>query len=680
MYSRYFGFKERPFKLVPNPAYLFLGKGHEEALAHLQYATSHGDGFVEITGEVGTGKTTLCRVFLDSLDERMEAAYIFNPKLDPLQLLKTINAEFGLAADADNTKDLIDILNNFLIAQKAAEKTVILVIDEAQNLSAEVLEQLRLLSNLETTQNKLLQIILVGQPELAEMLESYELRQLAQRINLQYELPPLNFKETREYIEHRIHIASQKPAPIFTQSALREVYRYSVGVPRRINIICDRALLTAFSQDKKRINASIVRQAISELAGRRDLPRFFLGWRSIGLGLALVGLAAIGLYLILSPGGRNQPDAGHRTQPAAVAPAKEAVAIKVPAPTPTQNKPLTATAPVIADTPTVAPRATDASPIAVQTAPAPAPVEDAQASAPVVPAATQATPAIATSASDQNVIDAPKTPSPQAPAPIETAAEQDQPKSATLRAATEARHPVPAAPRAAETPAETAADVKTVFENASLQDFLSQLEPRISRRRALKTGLALWGRGTAIPGFLDELEDDHAFFTVGAGASGLQILPVVSNFELVKRLNLPVILAFRTPGASASRYLILKKLDGRAYYLADGENIITVVGEDLLKQYLGAMAYVPWRNFKSFLGTIPVSSPQGTVLALKLYLKELGYEDVELNAEYDEQTLQIIKSIQAKHGVGTDGYVGPLTKIVLYNELSSLDIPHLASR
>ena len=198
MYNNFFGFKEKPFKLVPNPAYFFLSKCHEEALAHLNYAISQGDGFVQITGEVGTGKTTLCRAFLESLDSNTKPAYIFNPKLGPKQLLMTINDEFGIETKSDTTKELIDNLNAFLMRNKASGNRVILLIDEAQNLSKNVLEQLRLLSNLETNKDKLLQIILVGQPELAEMLESRELRQIGQRITLSYYLTPLSFSETKE--------------------------------------------------------------------------------------------------------------------------------------------------------------------------------------------------------------------------------------------------------------------------------------------------------------------------------------------------------------------------------------------------------------------------------------------------------------------------------------------------
>jgi general secretion pathway protein A len=268
MYDDFFGFKERPFQLVPNPEYLFLSRSHEEAIAHLNYAISHGDGFVEITGEVGTGKTTLCRAFLEDLDENSEVAYIFNPQLNSLELLRAINDEFGIPADADNTKDLIDTLNVFLMEKKSQKKNAILLIDEAQDLNKEVLEQLRLLSNLETNTSKLLQIILVGQPELQKMLDSYDLRQLRQRITLSWYLTPLSRKETREYIRHRVNIASKKTEDKFTGSAYHWIYKYSGGIPRLINIACDRALLTAFGFNRRKVTGSIARSSIKELNAR----------------------------------------------------------------------------------------------------------------------------------------------------------------------------------------------------------------------------------------------------------------------------------------------------------------------------------------------------------------------------------------------------------------------------
>jgi len=276
MYKDFFGFKERPFNLVPDPIYLFLSKSHEEAMAHLAYAMIQGDGFVEITGEVGTGKTTLCRAFLEDLDKNTKAAYIFNPKLNSIQLIKAINDEFGISSKADNTKDLIDTFNSFLIENKAKGKKILLIIDEAQNLTNEVMEQLRLLSNLETTKHKLLQIILVGQTELREKLNSHALRQLAQRITLSCQLIPLSYKEVRKYILHRINIASRKPRIKLTRVAYWAIYRYSGGIPRLINIVCDRALLTAFGLDKQRITGNIVRSSIRELTSRGEVKRHSL--------------------------------------------------------------------------------------------------------------------------------------------------------------------------------------------------------------------------------------------------------------------------------------------------------------------------------------------------------------------------------------------------------------------
>ncbi|RPJ72593.1 MAG: AAA family ATPase [Desulfobacteraceae bacterium] len=289
MYNAYFGFKEKPFKLVPNPEYLFLSRSHEEALGHLNYAISQGDGFVEITGEVGTGKTTLCRAFLESLDETTVAAYIFNPMLGPKQLLKTINDEFGVTYDADNSKDLIDKLNAFLLQKKAEKKKVIVVIDEAQNLSRTVLEQLRLLSNLETNREKLLQIILVGQPELSDLLDSHELRQIGQRISLRYRITPLSFKDTRDYIQYRLNVASQKRAQIFNPAACREIFAFSRGIPRLINIACDRALLAAFGLNRAAVTGRIARTAVREMRGQ-----------SRPGGIALMdGRKALGIFALL---------------------------------------------------------------------------------------------------------------------------------------------------------------------------------------------------------------------------------------------------------------------------------------------------------------------------------------------------------------------------------------------
>jgi len=302
MYNEFFGFKEKPFSLAPNPAYLFLSKTHEEAMAHLIYALSQGEGFAEITGEVGTGKTTLCRALLENLDENTESAYIFNPKLDSIQLIKAINDEFAIPSDADNIKDLIDTLNSFLIEKKADGKDIVLLIDEAQNLSREVLEQLRLLSNLETSQYKLLQIILVGQSELKEMLESLDLRQLRQRITLSCHLNPLTFRETKEYIIHRLKTAALNHVTDFAPGAIRSIYRYSSGIPRLINIACDRALIVAYGLNQKKITGKIAGDAIGELKGRTFLRPFYPQTRSRMIGLFAVFCLVVTMFFLLPRG------------------------------------------------------------------------------------------------------------------------------------------------------------------------------------------------------------------------------------------------------------------------------------------------------------------------------------------------------------------------------------------
>lgn len=295
MYNTFFDFKEKPFKLVPNPEFLFLGRTHEEALAHLTYAVSQGDGFVEITGEVGTGKTTLCRVFLENLSQDVEAAFIFNPKLDSVQLLKTIHNELSIPAGNEDPVSLTDSLNRFLLEKKAQGKSVLLLIDEAQNLNKDTLEQIRLISNLETTRSKLIQIVLVGQPELCDMLDSHEMRQLRQRINLSCHILPLTPKETHAYIIHRLTVAQSSPASVFTSKAMDLVYDFSRGIPRLINIACDRALLVAYGLGQKKITPGIVQSALKELEHRKTDPNRYGSrlWKPLGFLLLMLFSVAV---------------------------------------------------------------------------------------------------------------------------------------------------------------------------------------------------------------------------------------------------------------------------------------------------------------------------------------------------------------------------------------------------
>jgi type II secretory pathway predicted ATPase ExeA len=299
MYKQFFGFKEKPFKQAPNPEYLFLSKSHGETLTHLIFAISQGEGYVVVTGEDGTGKTTLCRALLSNLDESVKAAYISKPKLDALQFLRTINDEFLVGPTPGNTKDIIDKLNGYLIKKRVAGKKVLLLIDEAQDLPLEVLEQHSLFSSPETIQEKLLQIILVGQPELDDMLSSPQLKQLGQCITQNCKLTPLTFLETEDYIRHRISHASRKTGPRFDKASYRAIYEYSQGIPRLINIGCDMALQNAFNCNSSKITGAITREAINELTRKKPAKSYKRLKKAPGLAIlsaVLVPLVIVLLY------------------------------------------------------------------------------------------------------------------------------------------------------------------------------------------------------------------------------------------------------------------------------------------------------------------------------------------------------------------------------------------------
>ncbi|HMI38184.1 MAG TPA: AAA family ATPase [Steroidobacteraceae bacterium] len=301
MYLAFFGLADKPFAITPDPRYLYLGAQHADALAHLVYGINDAGGFIQLTGEVGTGKTTTIRSLLVRAPAQAEIALIVNPRLSPRDFLQTICEELGVAlADGAgaSVKLLVDRLNDYLLRAHAAGHRVVLIVDEAQNLDPEVLEQVRLLTNLETESQKLLQIILIGQPELRTLLNRTELRQLAQRITARYHLQPLASEETAAYVRHRLRIANAT-REIFTPGALREVHRLSGGVPRLINIICDRALLGAYTRDAHEVGAALVRRAAGEVFGRRVAPAWLLP--VAGSLLLLAALAASAALLRLRP-------------------------------------------------------------------------------------------------------------------------------------------------------------------------------------------------------------------------------------------------------------------------------------------------------------------------------------------------------------------------------------------
>ena len=635
MYKNFFGFKERPFKLVPNPAYLFLSRSHEEALAHLTYAVIQGEGFMEITGEVGTGKTTLCRAFLEHLDNDTKVAYIFNPNLDAVELLKAINDEFSIPSDADNTKDLIDTLNAFLIEQKTQGKNTILLIDEAQNLTNEILEQLRLLSNLETAKHKLLHIILVGQPELKEKLDSHELRQLRQRISLSCRLTPLNFKDVRNYIQHRINVASGKPGIQFADAAYRSIYNYSKGIPRLINIVCDRALLTAFGLDQKEITQKIVRASIKELTDRNGInennfkkqKKAILLFSILSLIIFMVIYFRPGLFrvnTIFNSPETKKLDTLHSNNVKKTFPAVTAPDVK-------QSVPVVVT-------------------------------PDAKKTVPAVTVTDKKEPVPAVTVSES-----------KKPIPIVTASELKEPI------------PIVTASESKKIEAQKAKEMEPVIEPITeparnLGNLLETMNRLSSRHMAIKVALNLWHIEPEIKPNMDTIDDDQDFFRLVSKENNLSIRRIKGNLNAIKKLNLPVILTVHLNKDIPPVYLTLIKIDSQKVTLRGGKQDISIELSPVeLESYWSGEAYIPWKNFLSLTGTIPIDSPKDSITTLKMLLRDIGFKEVEINPFYDDKTRQAVKEIQKKYGLHIDGTVGSTTKIALYSEKKVFKQPHIVS-
>lgn len=308
MYLAYFGLSEKPFSITPDPRYLYMSEQHREAMAHLTYGVTEGGGFVQLTGEVGTGKTTICRYLLERLPEKVTVALINNPRINERQFLAAVCDELGIAyPKAHSSKLLIDKLNDYLLEKHASGARVVLIVDEAQNLSRGVLERVRLLTNLETAKKKLLQIILIGQPELVETLARPDLRQLAQRITARYSIDTLSLKDTKAYINHRLSIAGCDE-PLFGNRALRLVHRKSGGVPRLINVLCDYALLGAYSKAERTVTRDTMRQAVREVFGEQHKRSKLADSWLAPLSWGAVGAAAAGITLLVITDGRSPLD------------------------------------------------------------------------------------------------------------------------------------------------------------------------------------------------------------------------------------------------------------------------------------------------------------------------------------------------------------------------------------
>jgi len=289
MYTTFYNLREKPFEITPDPRFLYLSENHKEGLAHLVYAVKEKRGFTVITGEVGTGKTTLVQTLLSRLDGATKTAYLFNPKMGPTDFLHYICEDLGMKGSIRSKGQYLSQLHKFLMACYSRNENVVLIIDEAQNLDLHLLEEVRLLTNLETAKNKLLQVVLIGQPELNDILNEARCRPLKQRVGLRYHIKPLNRDETREYIKQRLKRAGAIDANIFTPKALERIYKYSKGVPRSINIVCDNALLSGYATDQKVIGEQIIKEVIRSLEG----PGVERGRRGLMFALGTAGVVGL---------------------------------------------------------------------------------------------------------------------------------------------------------------------------------------------------------------------------------------------------------------------------------------------------------------------------------------------------------------------------------------------------
>ncbi len=622
MYESFYGFRDNPFRLTPDPDYLFLSTNHQEALGHLLFGVKEGGGVVVITGEIGAGKTTLLRTLVRNLDAQTTVAYIFNPALSSLELLQTINADLGLLSSSTSRKELTDELNRFLLAQQATGRRTVVIVDEAQDLEPSVLEQLRLLSNLETERAKLLQIVLVGQPELAQTLARPDLAQLDQRVTLRWHLKPLPVDDTGGYIRHRLQVAGGGRAlVVFTPGAIRLVYQYSRGVPRLINVLCHRALLVAYTREERKIDSQLIRQAIKELRRHgQDARQFLWGRSSVVLKAALAAtlVVAIGLLSTLAPVRRwfsretiPQPQVAHERaegEEKAVAEvgAANGTTEVTPKPTPGPPQPLLQ--------PTVPP---DTSPPLAATLPPvtiPGP-QEAGAGSPSVPL-------LSSEEKDRLVVE-------QFLRDLRSMSMVDSAMRATV-------------------------GLLQVWK-------VDKLREKESRR-----------------GILD--------LAAIARTRQLEYLPLTGSANLLTLLDLPMIMELIVPGLESTRFVLLLGLSSdrcRVFLDQDQERDLPL---HILNDNWFGKGYVFWKDFEEIGASLAVGSVGQNVRRLHAMLTKVqGAAGSPLPAAgretvFSRQTEAAVARFQRTTRLTPDGVAGPLTMILLYNALSTYAHPSLGGK
>ena len=707
MYESYYGFTEKPFNITPDPKYLFLSAKHQEAISHLTYGIQERGGFVAITGEIGTGKTILCRHLLNGLDERTQGAVILNPNLSELELLKAINEDFGIHSTANTKKGLIDELNQFLLEHRLAGHNMVLVIDEAQNLAPPVLEQIRLLSNLETEKEKLIQIILLGQPELRELLERPDLAQLSQRITARYHLRPLDAKEATAYIAHRMGIAGNATAAKFPARTLRKIYAFSGGTPRLINILCDRLLLAGFAANTADITPAMVRQAAREISGEPLRAPLLATPGAQIAAYAATALVCLGIGWGASGAWTNTP-AALDFRAASVGAASLAIPQRpapaptlTPAPTPASPSPKPAALVESAPAPAAAlePAAPRPAPVPVTEPPAPAtpaaPRKVAIAAAPVTPEAPPAAKPIG-SISYRRTARAPMAVARAEPA---DAGVREQRLISSLFNSTENRvvnrtpgileealPPEPAtrvasAPPPAVPPGLPAAPREELRLSTAAQvgALVADLQPIPSRLTAAQALFSLWGRDFQVP---KEANDPnfHDFYKLAMN-QGMRCSEVWANMDTLQRINLPGILEVFSPDAPTSRYVVLSAVhaDGTGTVLW-GHRASARVNLNVLDEFWRRRVFIFWQDVEP-VGEVMREGDRGNrVQWLQDRLHTLGHFPEASTGTYGPSTRRAVSQFQEAYRLVADGIVGPRTRMVLYSSLDAYATPNLIPR
>jgi len=626
MYCSFYGIQEKPFSITPDPKYLYLGKTHQEAFAHLVYGIRERGGFIVVTGDIGTGKTTLCRALLTHLDADMRVAFIFNPTLSALELLKTINEDLGIRSEGTTQKELIDELNGFLLEQRKQGKNTVLIIDEAQNLDMEVLEHVRLLSNLETDTEKLLQIILIGQPEFREMLEQPRLLQLNQRVTVRYHLNPLSREEADAYVRHRLTVAGAEDKIRFTPEAMRKIRRYTKGVPRLINVLCDRALLAGYGRRTRDIDAGMVKQAHQEVRGQGSvggLGRLLRRWRprpgtlAGALAAVLLMLAGYGVHELLS----RDPGTGP-------APESRTASLQAGGPGPASGQEAAAAAGA-----PPAPPAPAAAPLPAEAATAPPPVSPASAAPAPVPPPETAPPA---------------------------AVEAVQPDAALAPAE---------APSAQEARAREMDRFRASLASRTIQETL---------HASLLAVAELWDLPAAEAAPPGQGPPEGYDIDLFARERGFRVYRFQGSYESLRALDLPVVLDLNLGSLLGRRYVALAEIRGdsagiRPALPDGGSRVPQWVLEDLWT----GKATILWKDWVGGRPVLMEGRSGEEVSWLQSALIERGYLAGEPTGFFDGNTRLAVQNFQEAAGLESDGILGPQTKIALFRALKRFPMPSL---